>query len=171
MPSLPACRRRAPTVRFIAREITETRVLAFECLLSSRWSPFDHGRIFPLRRPFAFLADFLILAIVTSKQRVVVIMETTHSRHNMIASAETGSPGQEWLPLGPAPAAPLTSDNFISLLEGAFSFAIFTLLLLLSDVLSHGILQSRSLECTGKASCSNQPQDLTPFNFFRKSDA
>jgi len=25
----------------------ETRVLAFECLLSSRWSPFDHGRVFP----------------------------------------------------------------------------------------------------------------------------
>src|SRR2546427_11565532 len=54
----------------------------------------------------------------------------------------------------PSPAAPLTSDNLISLLEGAFSFAIFTLLLLLSGVLPHGVLQSRSLKFTGGASCS-----------------
>src|SRR6266705_3229964 len=88
MPSFKACWRRAPTVRFIAREITDTRVLAFECLLSSRWSPFDHGRTFPLLRPSIFIADFLIFAIVTSKQRIVLIMETTRSRYNMIASAE-----------------------------------------------------------------------------------
>jgi hypothetical protein len=83
MPSFKACWRRAPTVRFIAREITDTRVLAFECRLSSRWSSFDHGRIFPLLRQFVFLADFLFVAIVTSKQGIVLIMETIRSRYNM----------------------------------------------------------------------------------------
>ena len=47
------------------------------------------------------------------------------------------------LRLDPSPAAPLASDNLISLLEGAFSFAIFTRLLLLSVVFLHGVLQSR----------------------------
>jgi hypothetical protein len=45
------------------------------------------------------------------------------------------------LRLDPSPPAPPASDNLISLLEGAFSFAIFTLLLLLSCVLPHGVLQ------------------------------
>jgi hypothetical protein len=39
--------------------------------------------------------------------------------------------GHAWLRLDPSPPAPLASDNLVSLLEGALSFAIFTLLLLL----------------------------------------
>ena len=54
-----------------------------------------------------------------------------------------GRCGPAQLRLDPIPPAPSASDNLISPLEGAFSFAIFTLLLLLSGVLPHGVLQSR----------------------------
>ena len=43
MPRIPALRRSAPTVRFIDFETFTTRVLAFECVFSSRTSSFVHG--------------------------------------------------------------------------------------------------------------------------------
>ena len=46
------------------------------------------------------------------------------------------------LRLDPSPAAPPASDNLISLLEGAFSFAIFTRLPLVSRSFLHRDLQS-----------------------------
>ena len=46
------------------------------------------------------------------------------------------------LRLDPSPAAPLASDNLISLLEGAFSFAIFTRLPLVSRSFLQRDLQS-----------------------------
>jgi hypothetical protein len=52
--------------------------------------------------------------------------------------------------LDPSPAAPLASDDFITLLERAFAFAIFTWSLLFSDDLPHGVLQIRSLEYTAE---------------------
>jgi hypothetical protein len=52
--------------------------------------------------------------------------------------------------LDPSPAAPLASDDFITLLERAFALAIFTWSLLFSDALPHGVLQIRSLEYTAE---------------------
>jgi hypothetical protein len=43
MPRIPALRRSAPTVRFIAFETLVTGVLAFECIFNSRRSSFVHG--------------------------------------------------------------------------------------------------------------------------------
>jgi hypothetical protein len=50
--------------------------------------------------------------------------------------------GLDPLRLDPSPPASPASDNLVSLLEGALSFAIFTVLLLLSGVLPHAVLQS-----------------------------
>jgi hypothetical protein len=54
-------------VRFIARDIADTRVFAFEWRLSSRRSIVDHGRradrFFPFARPFMTLAFFCLGAI------------------------------------------------------------------------------------------------------------
>lgn len=58
MPSLRACWRNAPTVRFICFEILATGVLAFECLRNSACSFFVHStRV----RFFAFLANSMLL--------------------------------------------------------------------------------------------------------------
>src|SRR3954452_4548674 len=43
MPSLNACCRTAPTVRFMALETLATAVLLFECTFRSRRSVFDQG--------------------------------------------------------------------------------------------------------------------------------
>ncbi len=45
IPSIPARRRSAPTVRFISFEIFSTGVLALECALRLRTSSFVHGFI------------------------------------------------------------------------------------------------------------------------------
>jgi len=54
-------------VRFIARDIADTRVFAFEWRLRSRRSIEDHGRradrFFPFARPFTILAFFCLGAI------------------------------------------------------------------------------------------------------------
>jgi hypothetical protein len=50
--------------------------------------------------------------------------------------------GLDPLRLDPSPPASPASDNLVSLLEGALSFAIFTVPLLLSGVLPHAVLQS-----------------------------
>jgi hypothetical protein len=57
MPKIPALRRSAPTVRFIALEILTTGVLAVECVFNWRTSSLVHG--FETRR--ATLFDIILV--------------------------------------------------------------------------------------------------------------
>ena len=59
MPSLSACWRRAPIVRFICLEIFTTGVFAFECAFSVRQSPLVHGT-----RLVTFFAVFATVTIL-----------------------------------------------------------------------------------------------------------
>jgi hypothetical protein len=61
-----------------------------------------------------------------------------------------------------SPAAPLASHDFISLLESAFSFAIFARLFLFSDALPHSVLTIHSPERAGWASGSALARGSSP---------
>lgn len=69
-PSFRACCRSAPTVRFIAREMAVTGVLALECLRSSLWLWLDQARLFVRLRALFFLTAAVRFAIVSSIERI-----------------------------------------------------------------------------------------------------
>src|SRR3954469_8838682 len=71
MPSLSACWRKAPAVRFIILEIRATGVFAFECLRRSAWCARAHAtRFFDLLLVLAFFAmQFSCCAGVVARVR------------------------------------------------------------------------------------------------------
>ena len=75
MPSLIACCRNAPTVRFISFEIFATGVYAFECLRSSACIAFVHATVF-----FVFFSCFTICISIGACLLSQAIEPTPYSR-------------------------------------------------------------------------------------------
>ena len=69
MPSLRACWRNAPTVRFISLEILATGVRALECFRNSACNAFVHAARF---RFFVFLANLITPGLFEEGARFII---------------------------------------------------------------------------------------------------
>lgn len=81
MPSIPARRRNAPTVRFISLEIFATGVRAFECAFRARTSSFVHGlmtRRTDLTGAAFFAGTFFEIAFLTNIESPIGKIDSNH---------------------------------------------------------------------------------------------
>src|SRR3984885_10174426 len=87
-PTIPALRRRAPTVRFITFETLGTGVPDFECALSIRTSSFVHG-LMTRRAVFAFtvLVDFVPLTVLFKALGIIQVLHLNGSSATRARSA------------------------------------------------------------------------------------